>query len=98
MSQHSHEDGNLVGILRALLKSHGVEASCSAYDIAGGQDFRNEITQGISQADVLIAIIYRNSSRRKWANREITAFGTTKPESRIVPLALARFHRPKRGA
>jgi TIR domain len=85
---YSHEDANLVGLLRALLKSHGVEAWCSAFDIEGGQDFRNEITQGMSQADVLIAVVSQNSSKSKWVNREITAFGATKPESRIVPLAL----------
>jgi hypothetical protein len=85
---YAHKDENIVGLLRALLKFHGIEAWCSGLDIEGGQKFREEIVQRLSKADALIAVVSQNSAKSKWVNSEIAMFQTMKPESRIVPLTL----------
>ena len=85
---HSSNDRYFVNLLVALLEFHGIKTWCSADDILGSHQYRDEINKALKNAESLIVVVSKNSFESKWVIKEFVQFQTLKPEAPILPLLL----------
>jgi hypothetical protein len=85
---HSHKDRYFVTLLDHLLDYHGVEAWCSSRHLIGGEAFNDAIQKALAKAESLLVVVSRNSVGSQWIVREASAFRTSQPAARIVPILL----------
>lgn len=91
---HASDDRYFVDLLAKLLEFHYIETWYCYSDIEPGCKYRNEIDEGIDQADSLIVVVSDNSLKSKWVTREIAIFQAKRPDAKIIPLLLGPMVNP----
>jgi len=85
---YSRDDNYFLTLLVGILDYYRVPYWHDNGGISLGAKYEEQIEQGLSNADSLLAILSENALRSTWMAREIASFRKEKPEGMIVPLLL----------
>lgn len=86
---HSHHDRAALSRLANTLVRHGVPIWFSERNIAGAQQWLDEIGEALERCDWFIVLLTPNAVKSPWVKRELTyALNDPRFEGRIVPLLL----------
>lgn len=84
---HSHKDKAFTAKLAEELRRHGIAAWYSERNIAGAQQWLDEIGAALERCDWFIVILTPDAVKSKWVKREISdALMDDRYNERIVPL------------
>src|SRR5690349_685076 len=70
---HSTQDHAFVEKFATDLRSHGVNAWSSAWEIKPGDSIRGKIDHGLEGCEFFIIVLSRNSIERPWVRKELDA-------------------------
>jgi hypothetical protein len=86
---HSSEDREEALRLVELLQGHGIPVFYAPQNIAGSQQWQNEILAALERCDWFAVLLSPNSARSMWVQRECAfAFQEPRFNHRIVPIVL----------
>jgi MTH538 TIR-like domain (DUF1863). len=86
---HSHNDLSATLRLATTLRRHGIPIWYSERNIAGAQQWVDEIGAALDRCDWFIILLTPNAVQSKWVKREVTyVLNEDRYEGRIVPLLL----------
>jgi hypothetical protein len=84
---HSHKDKAVTKKLADELRRHGIAAWYSERNIAGAQQWLDEIGAALERCDWFIIVLTPDAVKSKWVKREVTAALTDdRYNERIIPL------------
>ena len=84
---HAARDREVATRIADVLAGHGVRVFFSPQNIAGAQQWQNEILSALNRCDWFAVLLSPNAVESMWVKREV-AFALSEPryEDRIVPL------------
>lgn len=83
---YSRQDRRFVEQLTDALSATGIETWTDVSNIAPGQNWQNQIEQGLLDAEVLLYVASGNTSTSQWMEQELLAF--MRGTGRVIPLII----------
>ena len=84
---HSSQDEPMLRKLAALLTNHGLPVFFGPENIAGAQQWQNEILNALQRCDWFVVILSPNAINSMWVKREVAyALQDPRYQDHIVPL------------
>lgn len=83
---YSRKDRGFVEQLTDALSAAGIETWTDVSNIAPGQNWQDQIEQGLLNATVLLYVSSRNTSTSQWMEQELLAF--MRGTGRVIPLII----------
>lgn len=87
---HSSEDKSSVRSLAERLRGSQVDAWYAEWEIAPGESIVQKVNQGLSECDVFVIVVSRNSIASRWVQEELSSAVVRRisEEASIIPVRL----------